>query len=67
MGNFQVVEVPLTAWTVTFTCWKFLLQIVMKQVFLGQVKDQKVQRKKVTLVSGWRTFVPSLEKKSLLL
>jgi hypothetical protein len=55
--NLQVVEVPLTAWTLTFTCWKFLLQIVMKQVFSGQVKDQKVQRKKVTLLSGRGTFV----------
>jgi hypothetical protein len=55
--NLQVVEVPLTAWTLTFTCWKFLLQIVMKQVFSGQVKDQKVQRKKVTLLSCGGTFV----------
>ncbi len=52
----------MTAWTVTFTCWKLLLQIVMKQVFLGQVKDQKVQRKKVTLLSGRGTFV-HLQKK----
>jgi hypothetical protein len=44
VSNFKPVEVPLTAWRVTSTCWKFFLQLSMNG-FLRAGGDQKIQRK----------------------
>jgi hypothetical protein len=51
VSNFKAVEVPLTAWRVTSTCWKFFLQLSMNG-FLGQVGTKKYKEKKVAVLYG---------------
>jgi hypothetical protein len=40
------VKVPLTAWIVTSTCWKFLLLIVRETGFLTASEGPKNTKKK---------------------
>jgi hypothetical protein len=45
VSNFKAVEVPLTAWRATSTCWKFFLQLSMNG-FLRAVEGPKNTKKR---------------------
>jgi hypothetical protein len=52
VSNFKAVEVPLTAWRVTSTCWKFFLQLSMYGFLRAGEGLKNYKEKKVAVLSG---------------
>jgi len=50
VSNFKAVEVPLTAWRVTSTCWKFFLQLSMNGFLRAGEGLKKYKEKKVAVL-----------------